>query len=221
MQPTVLMTYDPSAPTKISADASSYGLGAVLLQQRNGKWHPVEDASRAMTEAEQHYAQIEREALVTIWAWENFSLYILGKGISIETDQKLLIPLLGYKCLNNLPPRVLRFRLRLMQFDYSIEHTAGKLLYTANALSRSPLPNQPDKYTVEQHENVEHFITAITSQLPASSERLSTFTKAQSEDRTCCKVIGHCKYGWPSKYKVPTDLMAYWKCRGQFSLHNE
>ena len=141
-------------------------------------------------------------------ACEKFSLYILGKRISIETDHKPLIPLLGHKRLDNLPPRALHFRLRLMRFDYSIEHTPGKFLCTADALSRSPLPNQPDKYTVEQHEDVEHFISAIISQLPASSEQLSTFAKAQSEDRTCSKV-------------VPTDLMVYWKCRGQFSLHNE
>ena len=119
MQPTVLMTYDPSAPTKISADASSYGLGAVLLQQRNGEWHPVVYASRAKTEAEQHYAQIEKEALATVWECEKFSLYILGKRISVETDHKPLILLLGHKRLDNLPPRVLCFRLRFMQFDYS------------------------------------------------------------------------------------------------------
>ena len=48
---------------RISADASSFGLGAVLLQKVKGQWKPVAYASRAMTETEQRYAQIEKEAL--------------------------------------------------------------------------------------------------------------------------------------------------------------
>ncbi len=41
LKPTVLSLYDPDAGLKISADASAYGLGAVLLQQHPGKhWKP-------------------------------------------------------------------------------------------------------------------------------------------------------------------------------------
>jgi len=62
-KPTVLALYDPAAKTKICAEVSSYGLGAVLLQQNSQQWQPVAYASRAMTETEQCYSQIEREAL--------------------------------------------------------------------------------------------------------------------------------------------------------------
>ena len=117
--PTVLGLYDPQADTKISADAFSHGLGAVLLQKNQQEWRPVAYASRAMSETETRYAQIEKEALAITWACEKFATYILGKHISIETDHKPLVLLLGSKHLDNLPPRVLRFRLRLMRFSYS------------------------------------------------------------------------------------------------------
>ena len=72
---------------------------------------PEAYASRSMSET--RYAQIEEEALAITWACEKFSTYILGKHISIDTDHKPLVPLLGNKHLDNLPPRVLRFCLRL------------------------------------------------------------------------------------------------------------
>ena len=91
-----------------------------------------------MTEAETRYAQIEKESLATTWACERFSNYILGKQVLLETDHKPLVPLFNTKHLDDLPPKILRFRLHLMQFDYTISDVPGKLLYTADTLSRSP-----------------------------------------------------------------------------------
>ena len=112
-RPTVLALYNPRADTKVSAEASSYGLGAVLLQRSEGDWKLVAYASQSMLETEQRYAQIEKEALAVTWACEKFTDYILGHEFHIETDHKPLIPLLSTKQLDRLPPRVLQFRLRL------------------------------------------------------------------------------------------------------------
>ena len=137
-KPALLAHYNPNAPTKISADTSSYGLGAVLLQENDDSWRPVAYASRSMTKTEEHYAQIEKEALAITWACDKFSNYIVGTKIQIETDHKPLISLLGSKRLDDLPPRIIKFRLRLARIDCSIAHVPGKLLVTADALSRAP-----------------------------------------------------------------------------------
>ena len=132
-----------------------------------------------MTETEARYAQIEKEALATTWACERFTDYILGKQFYIETDYKPLVPLLGTKQLDNLPPRVLRFRLRLMGFDNTISHVPGKLLYTADTLSRSP-----QEYSAEDlqlAELTEEQMSTTTSQLPANKDRLEIYRQAQAK----------------------------------------
>ena len=101
---------------KMSADASAYGHGAALLQKHGSDWRPVAFASRALTETESRYAQIEKEALVLTWSCEEFSSYILGKPVQLETDHKPLMPILGHKSLDSFPSRVLHFRLRLFHF---------------------------------------------------------------------------------------------------------
>ena len=63
----VLAHYSPEKETKVSADASSYGLGGVLLQKDGQDWRPVFYASRSLTETEQRYAQVEKEALAVTW----------------------------------------------------------------------------------------------------------------------------------------------------------
>ena len=79
-------------------------------------WKTVAYVSRAMMETERHYAQIEKEALATTWACYKFVPYILGKKVHVEIDHKPLVPLLSAKHLDNMPTRILQFRLRLARY---------------------------------------------------------------------------------------------------------
>ncbi len=179
-RPTILALYNPLAATKVSADASAYRLGAVLLQEHNSMRKPVEYASRSMSE---RYAQIEKEALAITWACDKFASYILGMKFHIETDHKPLVPLLGSKDLDKLPPRVLRFRLRLARFLYTIEHVPGKYLYTADALSRAPEATTENDTRLQ--EEIENLIVESITHLPAGKERLNEYRKAQAADPIC------------------------------------
>ena len=82
-----LALYDPSASTKILADASAFGLEAVLLQKSESTGKPVAFGSHSMTETEQRYAQVEKDALATAWACEKFAGFIIGNHIEIESVQ--------------------------------------------------------------------------------------------------------------------------------------
>ena len=102
----VLAAYSPTAETCVSADASSFGLGGVLTQQQpDGTWRPIVFILRVMSDAEKHYAQIEKEALAATLACERLSSYFIGLKFRLETDHKPLVPLLSTKALDELPPQ--------------------------------------------------------------------------------------------------------------------
>ena len=215
-KPTVLVLYNPQAETKVSADASSFGLGAVLLQLDEQTWKPVAYASRALSDTERRYAQIEKEGLATTWACEKFSTYILGRSFVVESDHKPLVPLLNTKHLDNLPPRILRFRLRLAKYDYIAQHVPGKLLYAADALSRAPTQGESEE---ELQEEVEAYVDHVTmSSIPATTHRLQAYRQAQMEDAECSKVREYCQTNWPAKHSIESSLKPYWKVRGSLTL---
>ena len=106
----VLALYDARNHAILSADTPSYGLGAVLRQtQPDGSLRPIAYVSRALTETEQRYAQIEKEALAVTWACERFQGYLLGKKFKAEMDHKPLVPLLSTKPLDSVPVGVQPF----------------------------------------------------------------------------------------------------------------
>ena len=73
-QAPVLKFFSHSKPVTLSVDASKSGLGAVCLQDGNS----VAYASRALTEAESRYAQIEKELLAPTFPCKKFHDFIYG-----------------------------------------------------------------------------------------------------------------------------------------------
>ena len=103
-KPTVLSLYDPQANTKICADASAYGLEAVLLQQHSGMhWKPVTMHPIQSVTPIRGTTKSKKEALAIAWACEKFANYVLGKAIHLETDHTPLVPLLNRTNLDSLP----------------------------------------------------------------------------------------------------------------------
>ena len=157
------------------------------------------------------YSQIEKEALVIAWACEKFYNYILGKPIHLKTVHKPLIPLLNPSNLNSLPAQVLRFRLRLSRFDYTINHFPGKLIYTADTISYAPIGSTCSTHSQEEVPT-EFFVSALVSTLSAGQDHLHEYQTSQ-QDSTCCHPITYCQQGWPTDVssKDISHLIGKWE----------
>ena len=83
----VLKYYNVNEEVTIQCEASETGLGAVLMQEGQ----PVCYASRALTDTETTYAQIENELLAIVRSYHKFDQYIYGRDIvHVESDHEPL-----------------------------------------------------------------------------------------------------------------------------------
>ena len=215
----VLALFDPNLNTVVSSDASSFVLGAVLLQiQTDDFCRPVAYISRAMTNTEQRYAQIEKEALALTWACERFSDYLIGMVFHCETDHKPLVPLLSTKNLDELPPRIQKFRMRLMRYRFTISQVPGKNLIIADALSRAPLS---DVYLSDEDlecRDIETYLNTVRQTLPASNKQLMTIQHQQEGDEICQKIVTYCITSWPNQAELPAPIRPYLPVASELSI---
>ena len=75
---------DFSRPFEIVSDASGYGIGAVLLQNKR----PVAYFSRKLSDSETRYSATDKELLAAYAALVNFRPYVQGTAFTMVTDRK-------------------------------------------------------------------------------------------------------------------------------------
>lgn len=167
MNEPILQYPDFSQPFNLSTDASNVALGAVLSQGPIGKDLPIAYASRTLNQSEQNYSVIEKELLAIVWATKYFRPYLYGQKFNIITDHK---PLQWLFSLKDPSSKLLRWRIKLEEFDYQIIYKKGKLNTNADALSRVEIHTKETK----SNESTESFWAQLDDIIKQSSSYKNT-----------------------------------------------
>ena len=130
--------YNPNNKTRVIADASPVGLGAVLVQLDGEEYRIISYASKSLSDTERRYAQTEKEALALVYAVEKFHIYLYGITFELITDHRPLEVLFGP---NSRPcARIERWVLRMQSYSYVVIYQPGKS-NIADPLSRMCVQN--------------------------------------------------------------------------------
>ena len=131
----ILANPDYEKPFIIRTDASTYGLGAALIQETpEGGRRPVAYASRTLRGAELNYAATDLEALGMKFALKQFRPYVHGRAFVMETDH---IALTWLRTINHSSSRrLMRTAMEMQDLQMTIVYKPGLSMHDADALSR-------------------------------------------------------------------------------------
>ena len=134
-----LRYFDVHAPVVLQVDASDYGFGAALLQPSSNRTSSGDVQWQPVAYTEQRYAQIEKETLAIVHAFQKFDQLLFGKSdVTVHTDHKPLEVIFN-RPLSSAPRRLQSMMLILQRYTFRVEYRKGSTLLIADTLSRAPL----------------------------------------------------------------------------------
>ena len=205
----VLRYYNPNEELTLQCDSSEKGLGTVITQ--NGQ--PVAFASRALSETETRYSQIEKELLAVVFGLERFHQYTYGRHVTVQSDHKPL-EVIAKKPLLAAPKRLQRMLLRVQAYDVKIVYRSGNKMQLADTLSRAYLPTNdqtPIDIEVESINMAQH--------VPISPDRLDDIRAHSQVDESLGFLAQVIQSGWPAtKNEVPQEASPYFDVRDKLSV---
>lgn len=210
----VLVYYNPKLPITITCDSSKDSVGSAILHNKN----VIAYASKALTESQQNWAQIEKEHYAIWFAVTKFHQYVYGQNITVETDHKPLVSLFK-KPLCKVPTRLQRLMLKLQCYIFECVFKSGKSLYIADTLSRIPMKHKhneknPDNDFLESEFKIH--CNLLINNLSVTPKKFQLIKDETSKDEIFQKLYDFYKHGWPIfKNKLPDDVKPYYMYRDE------
>jgi hypothetical protein len=138
--PPILVRPDFLRRFLLKTDYSGTAIGAILAQKGlDGFDHVIAYASKSLTPAERNYSTTEGECLAVVWGIKHFRPYLFGTKFILVTDHASLKWLMNSQDLNT---HLMRWSLKLQEYDFDIKYKPGRNHSDVDALSRIP-PTPP------------------------------------------------------------------------------
>lgn len=205
-----LANFNPAKKITLQCDASQFGLGACLLQEKR----PIAFASRNLSDAECRYAQIEKELLSIVFGTKRFHNIVYGYKIYVENDHKPLEPSFQKNISQIMSNRLQRLLLKLLPYDLEVKYIPGKNMYLADLLSRNFLNGKPEDFIP-----LNEVVHCIETNFELSTPKFLELQKATCSDPMLERVKQMHLQDWNSCNDEA--LKPFYKIRHEIAMNND
>ena len=216
---TLLRHFDPDLQTYIFVDAHRTGLSAILAQgDEMDTAKPVAFASRATTQIENRYPQLDLEALAIDFGMRRFKLHLVGAPeVTIITDHKPLEAIFRNKRQGSI--RSERIKLRHQDIRYKVIWRDGKH-NPADYLSRHATPlNQTPSHIRKESGELEKLVWFVNYSPYTEAVSMDKIIRHTAKDKTLKSLREAILKGFISKKN--TELTEYRKVFDQMTVSDE
>ena len=215
----LLAFYDPSDILTLEVDASQKGLGAAIKQKNK----PIAFASKALTQTQAGYSNIEREALGLVHGVQRYHHYLYAKRFIALTDHKPLVDIWN-KPLTSAPPRLQRLFLRLQGYDMDLRYCKGTEMILSDTLSRLPRQTGYQDIYLDKRVDGVHIDDLDTQSIMLfnfTQDRLRTIQRETAEDPELQLLTQRIIEGWPEDIKqCNPEIRQYFNFKESLAVEN-